>query len=117
MLIKLNDAQMFDSADLSMVTVIEPAAKPVSGAAFDFKPDTVLTFKNGQTMRVMGKSAEEIYDLIQYETDRAASGRVRPDGEYNFEGAMEDVLKELRAIREHVHTTSEMITRLVMTPQ
>jgi hypothetical protein len=116
MLIRINGQQSFDPTDISTVTELEPQAKPVLGAAFDFKSDLVLSFKNGHTLRLVGVSEEELHARIaDAQAKVVAPSTVMNEEGYNIEAAVNDIIKELQAIREHVHTTAEMVTRMVMT--
>ena len=111
MLLQLNPDQVINTEDISSISVVDSGQRPVAGAAFDFKPDTVVTFKNGETMRVTGRTPEDLMTLIN------VNQRVpRADGpsDYNYAGAVEDVIKLLDGIKEHVHTLSEMVTRQVL---
>ena len=108
MLIKLNATQALDSDDISSVVEAESAHKPLPGAAFDFKSDTLITLKNAQVIRVSALSVEDVLDIIKQQTT------VPPATNSDYLPIMEDILKTLGAIKEHVHTTSEMITRLVL---
>jgi len=112
MLVQLNSDQVINTEDVSSITVLDAAQKPVAGAAFDFKPDTVITFKNGETMRVVGRTPEDLMALITATQVKPRS--VADSSDYNYAGAIEDVIKLLDGIKEHVHTLSEMVTRQVL---
>jgi hypothetical protein len=107
MLITLKDGQILESDNVSSIVEAESVHKPIPGAAFDFKPDTLVTMKNSQVIRLVGQSPEDVLATIKQQAGTSVVG-------VDYLPILEDLLKTVEAIKEHAHTTSEMITRLVL---
>jgi len=110
-----------------------------SGGAFDFKPETEIILKNGRSFRT-SKSTQEVHNLLYGGLSMKGSlakgsstsspcqelgiDPAKPGTEYTtitevggrdyVEKLGEDIIKVLKQQAEHLHTLSEMLTRLTL---
>jgi len=106
----ISDASSIDSilpVDVKTTSIKE-------GGAFDFKPETEITLKNGNVFRT-AMSPEDVMQLLN-ESDKTIPEKIPPTYESLLfdSDSLDAVLDQLRKITEHLHTLSEFIGRLTM---
>ena len=107
--------------DTDGIDSISPAIAPKSAGLFEFKAGTEVVLKNGRVL-MEHKSVDELVAEIKaleapQETTQVVPGMFTSNGSDEFVLIADAMLKQMKAMTEHLHTISECLIKQAMRPQ